>query len=207
MTIHPGPVGHTAPVTPGHVPTVLRDGGVAELRPLAHGERDTLLEVFAGMSLQARALRYFSGFPRMPAPMISMLTDVDGDRHLAWLAVVEGAPVGIARAIRLPGCATTAELAFEVVDAQHGRGLATVLVDAVTTAAAAKGVRRVEATVAAENSASRRLLGRLGLRGHVSEGLLELSGPLRLLDPAVVDRAAVVGATCSGHGDRALDIG
>lgn len=207
MTIHPGPVGHAAPAPPGHVPTVLRDGGVADLRPLAHGERDTLLEVFAGMSPQARALRYFSGFPRMPGPMLSMLADVDGDRHLAWLAVVDGSRVGIARAIRLPGCATTAELAFEVVDAQHGRGLATVLVDAVTTAAAAKGVRRVEATVAAENGASRRLLGRLGLRGHVSEGLLELSGPLRLLDPPVVDRAAVVRATCSAHGDRALDIG
>jgi RimJ/RimL family protein N-acetyltransferase len=204
---HIGPARRPAATGLGTVTAPLRDGGTALLRPLGPGESAALLEVFEAMSLPARALRYFSGFPRMPAAMLAALSDVDGDRHLAWLATVDGAAAGIARVVRVPGSPTTAELAFEVVDAQHGRGLATLLVDAVTTAASARGIRSLEATVLPENGASRRLLDRLGLRGRVSDGLLELSGPLRLLDPSFVDRAAVLQATCGGWSGEALDIG
>jgi RimJ/RimL family protein N-acetyltransferase len=204
---HIGTARRTAAPDRGTVTAPLRDGGFASLRPLGPGEAAPLLEVFEAMSLQARALRYFSGFPRMPAAMLAALTDVDGDRHLAWLATVEGAAAGIARVVRQPGSPTAAELAFEVVDAQHGRGLATLLVDAVTTAASARGVRRLEATVLPENGASRRLLDRLGLRGRISDGLLELAGPLQLLEPSVVDRGAVVRMTCDSASREARDIG
>jgi RimJ/RimL family protein N-acetyltransferase len=192
---------------PYQVPARLRDGGSATLRPMEPGESAPLLEVFDQMSAQARTLRYFTGLTRLPGPMLRALTEVDGDRHLAWTALVEGRHVGLARAVRLPASPGTAEIAFEVADAQQGRGLAGVLVDAVTTAASARGVRRLVATVAAENAASRRLLSRLGLHGHLADGLLELSGPLRLFDPALVDRAAVVRSTCLAPATEALDIG
>jgi RimJ/RimL family protein N-acetyltransferase len=187
----------------------LRDGAAAVLRPQRHGETDVLLAVLDGMSEESRSLRYLTGLPRMPRRMLEMLCDVDGDRHAAWVASVDGEPAGIARYVRIPGDPATAELAFEVVDAHHGRGLATALLDTITTVASARGVRRVQGTLAPSNAASRHLLARIGLQTRSADGLLEAEGPLRLLDPAVVDRGEVVRLACAdaGVGEIALDIG
>jgi len=58
---------------------------------------------------------------------------------------VEGRPAGIARYVRIPD--GPADLAFEVADAQQGRGLGSLLLDAVATVARANAVNRVSATV------------------------------------------------------------
>lgn len=183
----------------------LRDGGDARLRPLERGETATLVAVFDGMSADARALRYLTGLPELPRQMLKVLSDADGDRHVAWMASVSGRPVGIARTVRLPGCPTSAELAVEVVDDHHGRGIATALTDAVTTVAAARGVRRIQGTMAPANRAPRWLLERLGASGRLVEGLFEAEGRLRLLDPATVDRAAVL--ELAGPVQATADIG
>lgn len=173
----------------------LGDGGTAALRPLRTGETDVLLAVFAGMSDKSRANRYLAGATRLPAAMLAALADVDGYDHAAWLATVADRPAGIARYVRLgPGLA---EVAFEVVDACHGRGLGSVLVDAITTVAAANGFSRIQATVTPGNAPSQRLLRRLGIQLAMDGGLLEGEGPLRLLDPPRVDRAAVL--TLAAH--------
>jgi L-amino acid N-acyltransferase YncA len=185
----------------------LRDGGVAHLRPLAQGETGPLLAVFDRMSPESRALRYLTGLVRLPRAMLSVLADVDDDRHVAWLATVDGEAAGIARYVRAPGCATTAELAFEVADQHQGRGLGTLLLDTITTVAAARGVRRIGGTMAPSNTASRRLLERVGATGRISDGLLEAEGPLRLIEPSAVDRSAVVRLACAGSFDEVLDIG
>lgn len=174
----------------GHVPVVLRDGGTALLRPLLPGETGPLLDVFEQLSPASRSSRYLVGMPRLPRAMVDALAAVDGCRHLAWLATVEDRAAGIARVVRTGS--GSAEVAFEVADRHHGRGLGTVLIDAVTTVAAARGVRRLEATALPGNDASVHLLRRLGLGWAATGGLLEGSGPLRLLDPARVDRAAVL---------------
>ena len=126
--------------------------------------------------------------------MTAALTDVDGHHHVAWVAALGGRPVGIAR--YLLDDAGVAEVAFEVVDAYHGAGIGTALVDAVTTVAAARGVRRVRASVLPSNRPSRTLVARLGVRLVPADGLLEGEGPLRLLDPPRVDRRAVVALAC-----------
>ena len=173
-----------------HVEVPLSGGASAALRPLRPGETEPLLAVFEQLSPASRADRYLVGVPRLPSPMLKALVDVDGYRHVAWLATVAGRPAGIARYVRVG--AESAEVAFEVADAHQGRGLGTVLLDTVTTVAAAHGVRRVQATVLPSNAPSLRLLARLGIPLTLNDGLLEGEGPLRLLDPARVDRRAVV---------------
>ena len=176
---------------PAYVAAPLPGGGSVRLRPLGSGETAPVEAVFAGMSPQARAQRYLTGLPTLPPTMLVTLADVDGDRHVAWGAFLGTRPVGIARyVLEEPG---VAEIAFEVVDDHHGAGIGTVLVDAVTTVAAARGVRRLRAVVQPGNRASVRLLARLGVQLTVVAGLLEGEGPLRLLDPPRVDRPAVVG--------------
>lgn len=180
----------------------LADGGEVSLRPLASGEDEPLQAVFAGLSAGSRHHRYLVGMSRLPGPVATALIDVDGYRQVAWLASVAGRPVGIARYLRVGGDA--AEIAFEVVDEHHRRGIGGVLLDAITTAACASGIRSVEATVAPGNLPSLRLLTRLGLLFEPRDGLLAGSARLRLLDPSRVDRRAVVAlarrpASCAGE--------
>jgi len=156
----------------------LRDGSPADLRPMARGETFALEAVFAGMSPASRQSRYLVAMPLLPASYRRALSSVDGDLHVAWLGLVDGEPAAIARYVRLPPDHTAAEFAFEVVDRHHGRGLARLLLDAVTTVAAARGVRSMRATLAPGNWASRRLLATPERRLRVVDGLLELEAPL-----------------------------
>jgi RimJ/RimL family protein N-acetyltransferase len=187
---------------PDHVDVELSRGGTAQLRPLRAGETEPLLAVFERLSPASRTDRYLVGVPRLPSVMRNALVAVDGHDHVAWLATVAGEPTGIARYVRV--APDTVEVAFEVADAHQGRGLGTALLDTVTTVAAAHGVRRVQATVLPTNAPSLRLLARLGIPLTLRDGLLEGEGPLRLLDPARVDRHAVVGLAQrqDGHVDQ-----
>jgi L-amino acid N-acyltransferase YncA len=168
----------------------LADGGLALLQPLERGAEAPVLAVFDGLSPRSRELRFLTGVPRLTKHMLAALTDVDDCRHVAWVALVDGRPSGIARYVRVSD--DTAELAVEVVDAQQRRGLGLLLLDTVTTLAQANGVRRVTAIVDPENRASVQLLRRYGLVLHFDHGLLEGTAALRLPDPSPVDRAAVL---------------
>jgi RimJ/RimL family protein N-acetyltransferase len=86
----------------------------------------------------------------------------------------------------------TAEVAFEVVDTHHGRGLGWVLADTIATLACANGFTRLTATVAPDNDASLRILAGLGLTVQVSDGLLEAVGRLRLPEPTRFRRGGVL---------------
>lgn len=165
-------------------------GGRAALRPLEGGETAPIVSVFSRMSLESRASRYLVGMPQLPAKVLAALADVDGCDHVAWLATMDGAPAGIARYVRTDP--QTAELAFEVVDAHQGRGLGTVLLDSITTVAAANGVRRLQATAMSTNTPSIVLLRRIGIPLTVVGDVVEGQGALRLLDPPRVPRAAVL---------------
>ena len=59
-----------------------------------------MLAVFAGLSPLSRARRFLTGMTRLPALMLAALTDVDGCDHVAWVASVDGRPVGIGRYAR-----------------------------------------------------------------------------------------------------------
>ena len=184
------PVALLARPTPEHVVATLPGGDPVELRPLRRGESGPLQSIFEAMSPAARAQRYLTGMPRLPSAWLRALADVDGDHHVAWLAVVRGRAVGVARYVVV--APAVVEIALEVADDHHGRGVGTLLVDALTTTAVASGIRRVRATLLPDNEPSRRLVTRIGVRLSPADGLLEGEGPLRLLDPPRVDRHAVV---------------
>jgi len=172
------------------VPVRLTDGGTAMLRPLEPGEDAALLAVFEGLSARSRELRFLTAMNTLRPSVVRALTDVDGCRHVAWLATVDGRPAGIARYVRIPD--GPADLAFEVADAQQGRGLGSLLLDAVATVARANAVTRVSATVHPGNQVSVHLLRRYGLVLQLSYGVLEGDATLCLPEPALVDRAAVL---------------
>lgn len=149
-----------------------------------------LQHVFAGMSDRSRRQRFLVPMPRLPGSHRRALADVDGKDRVAWVALDGDEPVGLARWSRTG--LGRAEIAFEVADAHQRRGIGSALVDAVTTVAAHLGVHELEATVEPDNRASVRLLGRLGIRLRMVDGLLEGSGLLHLGEVPVVNRGAVL---------------
>ena len=173
-----------------HLRARLADGNGVVLRPLRAGESGILESVFQRLSPRSRQSRYLVSTPRLTSGARRILADVDGRDHVAWVAMVEGIPVGICRYIRTNP--DTAELAFEVVDAEQRRGIASALVDAVTTVAQAHGIVWLEASVAPGNAGSVVLLARLGMSLVLRDGLLEGRARLRLMEPARVDRRAVL---------------
>jgi RimJ/RimL family protein N-acetyltransferase len=178
-----------------HVRVRFADGGAVILRPLQDGEITVLETVFEGLSAQSRQQRFLVPMPRLSGSARRVLAHVDGHDHVAWVAMLDGQPVGISRYVRTGP--DSAEIAFEVVDAEQGRGIGSALVDAVTTVAHANGISRLEATVEPGNRASTALLNRLGMRFSLDDGLLEGRGQLTLPTPRVDRQAvlAVAGAT------------
>lgn len=122
------------------------------VRTLRPDDGPLLDAVLAGLSPQSRYLRFHSPMPRVPADTRRALLDVDGDRHIALVALAgPGEPVGIARVVRFADRPGTAEVAFEVVDAWRRRGVGRRLLTAVAERAAAAGITRLQALVLAEN--------------------------------------------------------
>ena len=88
--------------------------------------------------------------------------------------------VGVARFVRLDD-RQAAELAVTVIDAYQGRGLGTLLLEAVAAEAVRHGITRFEGDVLIGNTAMRTLLRRAGARfGPGEDGVLrfELDLPL-----------------------------
>lgn len=130
------------------------------LRPLRHGETRPVDAVFAGMSSHSRHLRFHGPRPRLTPAMRQLLTDVDGERHLALVAEAgvgtAATPIGIGRLIALGD--GTAEVAFAVVDAWHGHGVGRRLLTALRHRAVDLGHERLLAHVMVGNVAAERLL-------------------------------------------------
>jgi GNAT superfamily N-acetyltransferase len=121
-------------------------------RPLRRDDGDLLDAVMAGLSTRSRYLRFHSPKPRLTAGDRAFLTNVDGRDHLALVAFAEdGAPIGVARAVRLREDPRTAELAVAVVDARQRQGVGSELIRRVARDAAGVGIERLIAHVLAES--------------------------------------------------------
>jgi GNAT superfamily N-acetyltransferase len=141
---------------PAGAVTAVPELGVRELGP---DDVDVLDAVFDGLSAHSRHLRFHSAMPALTTSLRRILTALDGRRHVALAAFVDGRPVGVVRLVAVgPG---RAELAVEVVDAWQGKGIGMLLLRAARSRARALGHRELVADVLAENTAMRTVLRRV----------------------------------------------
>jgi GNAT superfamily N-acetyltransferase len=128
------------------------------VRELTAADGAVLDTVFAGLSLQSRYLRFHGAVPRLSPAARRQLTALDGHHHVAFGAFAGRSqePVGLVRIIATGD--GRAEVAVEVVDAWHGRGVGTCLLRRAKERAAELGYRRLVAEVLAENRAVQALL-------------------------------------------------
>lgn len=134
---------------------VLSDGATAHVRPIRPDDADRLLAFHARQSPQSIYYRYFSPRPRLSERDVDRLITVDYVDRMALVALRGDEMIGVARYDRWRHRAE-AEVAFFVDDANHGRGLATVLLEHLAVRAREVGLTAFTASVLPDN---RKMIG------------------------------------------------
>jgi len=113
-------------------------------------DEPALRSFLSGLSLEARRLRFFTGAPGIDAAAHRAATT--DSEHCGLIAYdEEGAIVGDAVYIQLDK--ERAEVAVEVADHLHGRGLGTILMEQLAAIAEGRGITQFIARVLPENRA------------------------------------------------------
>jgi L-amino acid N-acyltransferase YncA len=128
----------------------LRDGSSVMVCPVRTQDEPELSSFLSGLCLESQRLRFFTGAANVAAA--AHLAAASDAQHYGVLAHDEaGALVGHALYVQVNE--TRAEVAVEVADQLHGRGLGTVLVGRLAAAAEGRGIRSFIAEVLPENRA------------------------------------------------------
>ena len=148
-------------ITP--IPVRVRTGDWFYLRPVLPGDVERTM---AGpVQFSAETLyRRFQSVRKPTRTLLEYLFEVDYADHFVWV-LTEGSlgpVVADARVIREDGDAATGEVAFTVGDDYQGRGIGTVLLNALVVSAGCLGIQRFTARVLSDNYAMRRMLDRFG---------------------------------------------
>jgi GNAT superfamily N-acetyltransferase len=154
------------------ISVTLRDGSIAEMRPILPDDRPLFVEGLQQMSLESRFARFGTGVASLSDSELDYLTAVDQVNHVAWGATIESAPAGVGRYVRLPG-QDCAEIAVTVVDQHQGRGLGRLLFDAVVASARENRISEICFAIQPFNRAVREMLSDVDLDLDVVDGLVE----------------------------------
>jgi acetyl coenzyme A synthetase (ADP forming)-like protein len=129
---------------------VLLDGGTVHVRPIQPDDGPALVAFHAGLSEDSVYSRFFSAKPRLSAAEVEHFTHVDHDARVALVAELGDRIVGVARYDRTTQ-EREAEVAFVVADEHQGRGIATLLLEHLASAARERGITRFVAETLAGN--------------------------------------------------------
>lgn len=171
---------------------VLRDGGTAHVRPILPSDAEALQRFHVRQSERSTYFRFFAPLERLPESDLRRFTHVDHRDRVALVAV-EGDALGeriiaVARYDRVE--AGTAEVAFNVADDHHGRGLGSVLLEHIAAAARERGIARFTAEVLPQNSQMIAVFREAGyvVSQRLDDGILTVSFDL---DPTERSRAVM----------------
>jgi GNAT superfamily N-acetyltransferase len=164
---------------------VLRDGTKVTLRPIRPADGEGLRAAFAKLSPESRYRRFFAGVPELSDAMVRYLTEVDGENHVAIVAVVDSLDLkteeglGVARFIRLSPGADVAEVAVTVLDHAQKKGLGRLLLTALVARAHELGIKTFRAEVLMDNEPMAKLLVEAGaVMRETEEGTLIFDVPV-----------------------------
>ena len=116
------------------------------------------------LSPQSRHYRFLAGLARFTAEQLRMLTEVDQERHVCWVAVTADgrAGIGVARYSLPEDSRRSADRAVTTIDEWQRRGVTARLLAPLALTAGERGVRRFIAEFAPDNTA---ILGLLRAAG------------------------------------------
>ncbi|HSN24669.1 MAG TPA: GNAT family N-acetyltransferase [Kofleriaceae bacterium] len=154
----------------------LPDNTLIDIRELRASDGPGVRTWFRSLSPESRYQRFGAPTTDLPDAQWRYLTRIDGIKHVAVVALHDGAYVGIGRMVLLDDVGRTAEVAFLVDDAWQRRGLGSLLRDVLIANAREREIARLYAWVLPGNLAIRKLLApaaaRVVDRGDVLELML-----------------------------------
>ena len=132
----------------------LADGRTVLIRPVRREDAVTEWRFFSGLSGKTRLMRFqrFAGsaYGDMSEALMRFYTQIDYDRHMAFVCEHEGRIVGDARYIA-NAQTRSCELGIVVGDDWHHTGIAQLLMDALIRFARARCFETLEGLVLADN--------------------------------------------------------
>ena len=132
------------------------------LRPIRREDAGALTALHDRLSPETVYQRFFTVMRHLSQDWARILADVDHDRRSAIVAEgPDGELVGVAR-YGWEEESGDAEIALVIQDAWQARGLGTILLTALLTHAASRGITRFRAYVLADNHRMLRLIRELG---------------------------------------------
>ncbi|MEA1903910.1 MAG: bifunctional GNAT family N-acetyltransferase/acetate--CoA ligase family protein [Actinomycetota bacterium] len=159
---------------------VLRDGGVARIRPIKPNDASQAKAFFERLGPESRYFRFFRIKATLTDEEIAHFTQVDYADRMAFVALLDGEAIGVGRYDRVSPGADTAEVAFAVVDDHQGRGIGTQILQLLTKHARESGVEHFRAYVLGENRQMMRVFRNSGyeLTRTVDDGVFTVDFPI-----------------------------
>ncbi|HET7507132.1 MAG TPA: GNAT family N-acetyltransferase [Solirubrobacterales bacterium] len=163
---------------------VLRDGSTVRLRPVRPTDEAALREFFAGLDLESRAFRFFSGAVDVER-VAAGLADVDYAARYGLLAVRGGERV-VGHGLYVGGPEARAEVAFAIAAEMQGMGLGTILLAHLAEVAEEHGYATFVADVLPQNHRMIEMFRESGLPTQVRSdpGVLRVEMPTSFAAPA-----------------------
>lgn len=165
----------------------MHSGREVLIRPIEAADGPALTAAYEQLSDESKYRRFLAAKPHLSRRDVAYLTRIDGEKHLALVAMSTESPediIGVVRFVRLPEDPDTAEFAIVIGDPYQREGLGSALMARLAEAAAEHGVKRLRGTMLADNIGAHKLTQRLAgelaheLRfGSVDELEVELPGP------------------------------
>ncbi|MFF4113219.1 bifunctional acetate--CoA ligase family protein/GNAT family N-acetyltransferase [Streptomyces sp. NPDC001714] len=148
--------------SPAHA--LLADGTTVCIRSVTPGDRDRLKGFYDEMSAENLRLRFFSVSRRSAAMAADRACAPARPGYRALLAETRGRVLGLAEYDTGEDGRESAEISIAVADGLHHRGVGTLLVEHLVSAARGDGVTTFTADALSENREVLRLFADLGLR-------------------------------------------
>jgi len=162
MAIHPYPAGLEEEI-------VLAGGTRVLLRAIRPEDTELERRLFDRLSAKSRYQRFMQYLPSLPANLLARFTQLDYDRELALVAILEGEFIAVGRyAPNSDG--DTAEFALAVADDWQGKGLGRALLERLKAEARKAGYRALYGSILQANHDMLDLAARLGFTREAAEG-------------------------------------
>lgn len=166
---------------------VLRDGEVAQFRPIKPEDGERMLGMFENMGPESRYFRFFRVKRELTPEELEYFTNVDYNDRMALIVCQDGVMVGVGRYDRAEDDPSFAEVAFAVADGHQGRGIGTQLLQLLTVYARSRGITGFRAFVLPENVGMMRVFRNSGyaLGRTLEEGVYTVDFPVEHSEDAI----------------------
>ena len=154
---------------------VLRDGSVAHVRPITPADGAAMRTFHAGQSEESIYLRFFAPLRELSDKDIHRFTVVDYDERVALVVTLRDDIIGIGRYDKVD--ASTAEVAFNISDHYHGKGIGSILLEHLAAIGFEAGVTKFVAEVLPQNRKMINVFKEAGygVKHRLEDGVISLS--------------------------------